>query len=298
MKKVLFIVPYYGKFPPYFSQWLQSCANNPNYNWLIVSDQDNLYVEAMLPSNVEYLNISLLELKKKVEVILGFDFEYFNPYRLCDCRPIYGLLFEKEVSPYDFWGWCDVDLIFGNLEKFITPERMRNHDRIYNKGHLSLIRNNSAIRCMLEKMLTEKKVIDIFKSKHPQGFDERLFNAICISSGLRFLTDKECIDISPRFYEFLDVNTNARVKARYEYGSVLDQFDKEYVYIHFQKRKFRNNKISSQKFNMSENGFTSCEVVEKRFIVIIKNILMYLTFIKKHLFPQYINRVKSIIWNH
>ena len=38
MTTILYIVPYFGKFPRLFPVWLHSCANNPTVNWLILTD--------------------------------------------------------------------------------------------------------------------------------------------------------------------------------------------------------------------------------------------------------------------
>lgn len=41
---------------------------------------------------------------------------------MCDYKPTYGLAFKKWLGKYDFWGYCDFDLLLGNLRKFFTDE--------------------------------------------------------------------------------------------------------------------------------------------------------------------------------
>src|SRR5947207_1808436 len=33
----------------------------------------------------------------------------------CDFRPVYGDLFLDRYDGYDWWGWCDLDMLFGDL---------------------------------------------------------------------------------------------------------------------------------------------------------------------------------------
>ena len=54
---------------------------------------------------------------------------------------MYGYLFDDYLTEYDFWGHCDVDLIFGNIRKFIDDKILNQYDRILSRGHLSLYRN-------------------------------------------------------------------------------------------------------------------------------------------------------------
>lgn len=35
--------------------------------------------------------------------------------KLCDLRPIYGEIFRKYLVGYDYWGYGDIDVIYGNL---------------------------------------------------------------------------------------------------------------------------------------------------------------------------------------
>lgn len=295
MNKALIIVPYYGKLPPYFSMWIKTCKNNSQLNWLIVSDDENKHIEKELPPNVSFLSISFTSLKQRVEGLIGFEFEHFTPYRLCDCRPLFGMLFESQIENYDFWGWCDMDLLFGDLSKYLITERLSHNDKIYTNGHLSLVKNSEKVRFITRDMLNDEKVINIFKSKYPEGFDERYFNVILKNSKLEIFDEKECIDINPRFYEFRNVNkNNDKVKVQYKNGKILDDYNNEYPYVHFQKRSFENNKIDSDIFYIGECGFTEINKSLGQVSMFAKNAKFYFYFLIKHLIPQHINRIKVI----
>ena len=38
-----------------------------------------------------------------------------------DLRPAYGVLFDDLYEGYDWWGWCDLDLVLGDLDSLLPP---------------------------------------------------------------------------------------------------------------------------------------------------------------------------------
>ncbi|MCE7592520.1 DUF6625 family protein [Vibrio fluvialis] len=296
MNKILIIVPYYGELPKYFKHWLKTCEENQQLDWLIVSDDKNEYIKDSLPKNVRYLNLNIEVLQERVNKIIGFDFRYFTPYRLCDCRPFFGMMFKEQTSKYEFWGWSDIDLLYGDLSTFINQARLNEFDKIYNKGHLSIVKNSQLVNSMILELISDNQVKQIFLSKYSEGFDERYFNDAFLKKGLKIMDEKECIDISPRFYEFRNLNDNNKMVAvNYNNGKIIDSEGKEYPYIHFQKRNFRYNSTECSSYFISPIGFTNYIFKDNAFSLTKKNIAFYLRFIKKYLIPQHINRIKSKI---
>ena len=138
-KKCVLLLPYFGKFNNYFQLFLNSCKKNPTYNWIIFTDCTDKYD---YPVNVRVVPMTLYELKKIAEKKLGFSVRMETPYKLCDYKPAYGFLFEEYIEEYEYWGHCDCDLIFGNLEKMLTPLLSQNYDKLFAAGHLTIYKNN------------------------------------------------------------------------------------------------------------------------------------------------------------
>ena len=114
--KICFIVVYYGEFPVWFPFFLKSCEYNNNINWMFVTDIE--YV-GNVPSNVKFLKLSLQEYKKIA--IEKFNTNVVvNVRKICDHKPMCGFLFENYLKDFDYWGWCDIDLIFGDLNKYLS----------------------------------------------------------------------------------------------------------------------------------------------------------------------------------
>ncbi len=169
-KKCCFIIPYFGDFPNYFQLFLNSCSYNTDYNWLIFSDSRKIY---RLPDNVEIIYLEFDELKKLISSKFEFYVSIDTPYKLCDYKPAYGYIFEDYIKDYAFWGHCDIDIIVGTLNDFITDDMLRSFDKIFCLGHMILYRNtysnNRLFMSDLNGFLSFKKA---FTSPNIDFFDE------------------------------------------------------------------------------------------------------------------------------
>src|SRR5262249_28762317 len=126
----------------YAPLFFKSCAKNPSINWLIVTDQR--IDDRALPTNVSVRVTTFPRLKRQIDDCMGIDTALRSPYKLCDFKPAYGVLFADDVAGFDFWGHCDMDVIFGDLRRFITKDILNTYDKVLIHGHLSLYRNCEA----------------------------------------------------------------------------------------------------------------------------------------------------------
>jgi hypothetical protein len=142
MKKIAFVIVWCGAFPAYFPLWLKSCENNPTIDFLLFTDQKQ---ELALPSNVKRQEYSFEMLQKKFAENFDFPIRLAVPYKFCDYKPSYGEVFAEYLSGYDFWGYCDADLIWGDIRHYLTDEILEANERIFTRGHCSLFRNNKQV---------------------------------------------------------------------------------------------------------------------------------------------------------
>ena len=174
MKKIVFIIPYFGKFNNYFQLFLNSCKFNDTVEWLIFTDDKSEY---SYPKNVKVHYMSFDQLKKKIANKFDFDISLENAYKLCDYRPAYGYIFDEYISNYDFWGYCDTDMIFGDIRKFFSDDVLNNNDKIGFFGHCSLIKNTEENNKLFMKDIDNEYLYkDVFKMKDNSSYYKRTFD--------------------------------------------------------------------------------------------------------------------------
>lgn len=141
MQKICFIIAYFGKFRADFAFWLKSVEHNPDVDFLLFTDQTLIKV----PKNVTVVKTSLQEIQQLAQKNIWEGCRIEHPYKMCDYKTAYGELFQEYLTKYDFWGHCDVDLVFGDIRLFITDDILNNNDRIGLEGFFTLYRNTPEI---------------------------------------------------------------------------------------------------------------------------------------------------------
>lgn len=252
MASICIISVYFGSFKNYFKLWLRSCAFNKDIDFIIFTD---IEYNDPYPDNVCFINITLDNLRDLASSKLNIDVQLFRPYKCCDLKPMYGAIFEDYITGYDYWGECDLDLLWGDLYSLMKKNEYYKYDKFLPLGHLSLYRNSQKVNnaFMLpgdlkggwkNVLMTEKNII----------FDEiNGIGKIFIKNKLPFFYKRIFADISPMFNRFtlsqkcaVDgvYQKNYRYQIFYwENGKIYrDYFKKgilyteEFIYIHFRSR--------------------------------------------------------------
>lgn len=244
--KVIIICLYFGRLPNYFQLFLDSCARNPRFDWLIVSDDKSRF---RVPENVRLIHSVFEDVAALIKSRLDFDIGLRDKYKLCDFKPLYGEIFEEYVRGYSCWGHCDLDVIWGDLKKFITDERLAKYDRILDRGHLSIYKNSKAVNGYYKSPYSGIDYRTILAAEEHFGFDEmRGLNQIYSENGYSCWNEPVAADIS--FYSLplrLTRGENyAGQRFKYDGGRILQTFpgekrDREFAYIHLQKRSMKVN---------------------------------------------------------
>lgn len=172
----IIIACYYGTFPAWMNLWVKSCELNPDFDFLLVTDSEI----QDLPVNVTLHQESFDNLRRRFRQVLGFEISLEHPYKLCDYKPVYGLAFQDLIQGYDFWGHCDIDMVFGRISHFLTDELFQQYDRLGTYAHLLFYRNTDAINRLFMKRGSIFDYTTVFKGKWYYGLDEMFgMNLIC-----------------------------------------------------------------------------------------------------------------------
>ena len=160
MNKICIIFPYFGKLPPQFKFWWQSALKNPTIDFMIFTDNQSILSE----ENIYVQYLSFEECRLLVQKQFSFPINLNSPYKLCDYKPAYGSIFYEYIKDFDFWGFGDIDLIYGDIRLFYTNEILEKYQdggiclyiRIPNFGEIS-------IRKILKDFKNMKQFIQIMK---------------------------------------------------------------------------------------------------------------------------------------
>ena len=285
MKSVVLILPYFGKLPDIFPLFLKTAEKNPDIQFLIITDSKELVNSS---KNITIVYQTFSEFKKLIESRLGQKISLDNPYKLCDYKPIYGYVLYEQIKQYEYWGYCDCDLIWGNLYPFIEPLIEKNYDKVFASGHLTLYRNtqenNELFRTADKGILFQK----ISKDSQIYWFDEDYkgknnIHDLFLRSGKKVFSEDFSLNFnidtdsfrrkiySPKERKYMDIPykkeqyywENGRIyQVKKEKRSLIAT---EYPYIHFQLRYMYGGAgvLLEERFKIVPNRFLRCDKIPK-----------------------------------
>lgn len=284
MKKCCFIIPYFGHFNNYFQLFLKSCSYNEDFNWLIITDDKTKY---NYPKNVKVIYQSFEETVSFVQSKFDCPCNIVRPYKFCDLKPMYGYIFEDYIKDFEFWGYCDCDIILGKLSDFITDEILSSYDKLFCLGHMTLIKNSKENNRLF---MTNKYEVPFYKHvlsmNDVYAFDEVSgkkhkydINQIFKEANKKIYEEDLSFNVNIRYPYFIRVKycgyngsigifKNERyIKSIYvwENGYLYRIFKdalgkcqrEDFLYIHLQRRKMEgaNKCYKSNAFQIAANKF-------------------------------------------
>ncbi|MGI6007094.1 MAG: DUF6625 family protein [Ruminococcus sp.] len=267
MNSVAVICAYFGKLPSCYGVWQRSCEYNPSIDFLLFTDQK----VPEHPQNIHVIAMDFEDIKALVDRKMGCHVALEYPYKLCDLKPMYGVIFEDYIKYYDYWGHCDMDMVFGDIRSFFDRYELEKYDKFLDLGHLSLYRNtvenNYRFKCdgsqcgSWENVVNESKghafderngIYQIYKSNGFSVFDKRIYADIAIIYK-RFRCALEDVNYDQQIFYW------ERGKTFRDYWVNGERKSEEFIYIHFKKRDFKTPDFLPEKstmFYIGPNGFT------------------------------------------
>lgn len=266
-KKIGLFLPHFGKLPNYFDFWIKSVAINPEISFILITDQE---LGSNLPKNLYIVKRQFKDIQDLVRRKFNtLNISLESPYKLCDFRPAYGYIFDDLVKKYnlDYWGFCDPDVIWGKINKFLFTKGFYKeyYDKVGYLGHFQFFSNNQ--KFLFKDKIDKEKFRDyeyVFTHKYSYHFDEEIgIGSIAKRKGLnilnfednppyadilidsfQFYTYKNASDFSlPRYFHWNQ--RDGLMQVAYD-GSKYRITPK--MYVHLQKR---NIKIKVNPLEMS-----------------------------------------------
>lgn len=152
MTKIAILNPYFGRWPEWVDLYFYSCIQNPDIDFFYFTDCGIPNIANGAP-NLHFYEMTFQEYCDMASKKIGIAFQPKSSYKLCGLRPFYGFIHEDILVDYDFWGFGDVDLVYGQIRDFYTEEMLKRYDvfSTHNdrmSGHFSLLRNSEYYRTL------------------------------------------------------------------------------------------------------------------------------------------------------
>lgn len=262
---ILIIIPYYGKWPSYFNLYLQGCKNNPWLNILFFTD---CTIPEASPENVNFIPSSLRDFSKMATKILKNNIEIERAYKICDFRPCYGLIFQDYLTGYDYWGYGDIDLIYGNLSAYILPKIGEGFDVLSNRseimsGSLSIFRNTTAINSLFKK---SDFFLKLLRSNKYEGLDETAHDN-------RTWKGANKLTLPSQSFTYLIAYAQEKGLLKVSFKTTCEEFLGKHDIVRFEENRltFNGNEISYYHYVCNKNNewfkFPDWKIVPNKFYI-------------------------------
>lgn len=167
MKSIVIIFPYFGTLPPQYGMWRASALRNPTIDFMFFTDAPVKPAENIIVHQMSFMDFSRI-----VRKTFPFTIVLDRPYKLCDYKQAYGYILQDYIKGYDFWGFGDLDMIYGDIRYFLSDDVL-SHKFILGWGHLTLLHNDEATnKYFMERIEGYQYYEDVFTQHEITFFDE------------------------------------------------------------------------------------------------------------------------------
>ena len=257
--KIAVVIAYFtpvGKgLPNYFEYWQKSAGANKSIDFYVATNVDVSNYDKY--ANIHFLTMSVESFWDQVQQLLGCKIVK-DYYKIAELKPLYGILFQDVLKNYDYWGYGDIDLIYGDIIKILRPYLEAGKDVIGNFGHFCILKNTDKIRQLpLKNAMFIKhplNIRDIASTKFCFYWDEfRGMGVRLYQAGIDVVRLQNIIaDIDQKYKYFSILNRPAKWGFAWKDGALTGYNNLnekiEFLYAHFQKRALNTpvGKVSNQ----------------------------------------------------
>lgn len=253
MKSIVIIFPYFGTLPAQYQMWRASALCNPSVDFMFFTDAD---VEPA--KNIIVHKMQFGDFQQLAQNAFDFPIVLDRPYKLCEYKQAYGYILHDYIKDYDFWGFGDLDLVYGDIRTFLTDEVLE-HKFLLGWGHLTLLHNDEETNTYFMKVISGyQNYKDAFTTSKITFFDEYGYNGC--SDKWRDCRRENCwleepFDNASKPKESYHLNSMTRGWQQVIFEHIGNKLymlrfnngkleKKESLYAHFQHRGFMKDRVT------------------------------------------------------
>ena len=258
--KTCLINCHFGKLPEYLPFFIKSASTIKYLDFYIATNDDfSSYVDMCRRYgivNVNFIKYDISDLENTVSSKLGVDYKMPSVRKICDWKTAYTFLFSDIVKDYEYWGHCDLDVIFGDVDSYLEPlldnysiisgdcRRLCGPFTIYQSiiGHVWKCHHNWA-HLMLE-------------CDHV-AYDESGLDVATKNTNLRICYGQS-IGRKMQNYGSPHLSPPLRIPATWQDGTLtIDEDGRETMFIHMgHKNQITETEFHNKNFKINQRGFS------------------------------------------
>ena len=117
MKRVALVLPWTGQLPWYWTNWQKSAADR-SFDIIVIRKMPEEF-SSLIQEKLFNSTVRLPTSTPACKLSTG--------HKLCDFKPMYGVLFAEELRGYDYWAFGDCDVMYGRefdtwIEKVVAGD--------------------------------------------------------------------------------------------------------------------------------------------------------------------------------
>ena len=300
MNKFAVIAPYFGKLKPSFALWYQSAIRNSDVDFFIFSDDTPVDIPA---DNIKWIPFTLQDFNELAIQKLGINFTIKHPYKLCDFKPMYGVIFEDYIKGHDYWTYGDLDVVYGKITEYLEKIDYQKYYKINHAGHFCFIKNIPEATELFKAHVDGSQDYQNVLESRNIAFDELDMNVKARALQIPFydgtfaadiMNEKgmQCVDAKtaklvfkrensmplPKNYHYqLFVTENGRIYRYYRKGLKVKR--DEFCYIHYRLElpiNLRDISSDTYLFSFQDRGFWDVDVAK------LKKLRSFMKLVKKY----------------
>jgi hypothetical protein len=169
--KACVILLYFGALPDWTEVWKFTAQHNNEVTFFVFQDD----YESCQSGNVFFVKAGLEAFNNRVSQ-LDNSLTCAHPYKICDFRPLLAQIVPDVIRHYDYWGWGDLDVFYGDLSETVAPGFGR-YDYIATgwngeSGPLAFFRNTEAVNHLWRRIPDVREKLN---SRESFALDEKDF---------------------------------------------------------------------------------------------------------------------------
>ena len=178
--KIAMILPWYGPKPWYWPLF-EASAGRIGMDVIVVAEKGF----RVSVRNFRVVEMSLEEVRERAEKALGTGVNLMRGYKLCDLRPMYGVVFADILKDYDYWAYGDCDVIYGRkFNDFLAKVADGDWDvaTVQSKwlsGPFTMLKNVPKINTLFERARDWRKTLGCSDNQIFDELGENWFQMYC-----------------------------------------------------------------------------------------------------------------------